>query len=70
MSPAGDARFGAAARRAATVAAQALGWTPATFWNATPAELRTALGLDEGAGGAAALSRDALAALMETFPDG
>lgn len=69
MSPAGDARFGAAARRAARIAAQALGWTPATFWGATPAELRTALGLDDGAD-SAALRRDALAALMEAFPDG
>lgn len=50
-----------------------LGWTPETFWSATPADLRLAL---EGRFPHAAwtaetvpLSRDDLAALMRRFPD-
>ncbi|WP_419813851.1 phage tail assembly chaperone [Glacieibacterium sp.] len=47
--------------------AQRLGWGPDTFWAATPADLRLALGVEpvgEAADGAA------LGRLMETFPDG
>jgi hypothetical protein len=32
-------RFGAGALRLAALAARALGWRPADFWDATPAEL-------------------------------
>ena len=39
--------FARAARRLSGAAARVLGWTPATFWAATPAELASALGLDE-----------------------
>jgi hypothetical protein len=35
--------FGAAAARLAGVAARLLGWRPAEFWAATPAELASAL---------------------------
>jgi len=63
-----DATFGAAAVRAAHLAGALLGWTPGVFWDATPAELRTALGLDVEAG--AVLDRGALERLMEAFPDG
>lgn len=56
--------FAASAVGAARLAA-ALGWTPDTFWAATPADLRAALGLDP-----AAPAPPDLAALMETFPDG
>jgi Phage tail assembly chaperone protein, TAC len=35
--------FGAAALRLSGFAAQWLGWRPADFWNATPAELAAAL---------------------------
>ncbi len=59
--------FADAARGAAHVAAAALGWRPADFWAATPAELVTALGLD--APPAATVNRDALASLMERYPD-
>ncbi len=62
------ATFEAAARAAAHAAAAVLGWRPSEFWAATPAELRTALGLDVAAGdrpGNAAL----LQRLMETCPD-
>lgn len=58
--------FADAARIAARLAAT-LGWTPDIFWHATPAELRTALGLDDDA---ARLAADELARLMEAFPDG
>lgn len=36
-------RFGEACLRRAGLAARALGWTPETFWNATPSELLAAL---------------------------
>lgn len=58
--------FAAAALVAARVAAS-IGWSPATFWSATPADLRTALGLDLAAPTVAASD---LARLMEAFPDG
>ena len=61
-------RFAVAARRAAHVASVHLGWIPADFWTATPAELRTALGLDVEAG--TVLDATALQRLMEAFPDG
>lgn len=60
--------FAGAARRAARVAAALLGWRPAEFWAATPAELRTALGVDEAGEGAPATA-DMLRQLMEAFPD-
>jgi uncharacterized phage protein (TIGR02216 family) len=63
-----DGEFAAAARRAAHLAAAVLGWSPDTMWNATPAELRTALGLD--AATEVPLDRTALARLMKAFPDG
>ncbi len=59
--------FGAAALTAARLA-QSLGWSPATFWGATPADLRTALGLDAERG--ESLGAAALHELMEAFPDG
>lgn len=60
--------FSDAARRAAHVAAVVLGWRPAEFWAATPAELVTALGLDAAPQAPADAAK--LAALMEAFPDG
>lgn len=60
--------FADAARRAAHVAAAVLGWRPGEFWAATPAELVTALGLDEKPPAPADATK--LAALMEAFPDG
>jgi uncharacterized phage protein (TIGR02216 family) len=60
--------FAGAARRAARVAAAMLGWRPGEFWGATPAELRTALGLDDGGDGAPATAA-MLQRLMEAFPD-
>lgn len=59
--------FGDAARAAARVAAALLGWTPDIFWAATPADLRTALGIDLA--GDAPADPTLLARLMEAFPD-
>ena len=36
-------RFSEACLRCAGLAARALGWTPETFWNATPSEMLAAL---------------------------
>lgn len=60
-------RFAAAALTAARLASAALGWPPEVFWSATPADLRTALGLDTPAAG---LDAAAFARLKEAFPDG
>lgn len=60
--------FADVARRAAHVAAALLGWRPAEFWAATPAELLTSLGQDQPACDAPGTS-DVLARLMEQFPD-
>ncbi len=64
--------FMAAARTAARVATLALGWRPNEFWAATPQDLVTALGLDEGDDatmGGAPLDGALLARMMEVFPD-
>jgi len=58
--------FGSAALRLGGLAARALGWRPAEFWAATPAELAAALGvtgeLEPGTG----LDRQILQRLMDT----
>ena len=59
--------FGDAARRAARVSAALLGWRPDDFWDATPADLRNALGVD--AAGDDAADGAQLARLMEALPD-
>ena len=59
--------FGEAARRLAGAAAQVLGWTPDTFWNATPAELCDALSPSGDAGEPP--SKAAIDALMARYPD-
>lgn len=56
-------RFGAAAVIHFRLAAQLLGWRPHEFWSATPAELGSALGPQEGTGGS--LSRGELNRMME-----
>ena len=62
------ATFETAAKAAARVAAALLGWRPDEFWAATPADLRTALGLD-AIGGDAPGDGALLARLMEAYPD-
>ena len=58
--------FGVPAARLAGAAAMLLGWRPNEFWDATPAELASALRLDEQAEGPDAA---AVAELMQRFPD-
>ncbi len=66
--PAAAAATFAAAARVAARLATTLGWSPDAFWAATPAELRTAVGLDLPIA-APVLAAD-LARLKEAFPDG
>lgn len=54
-------RFGASALRLCGLAARQLGWRPAEFWAATPAELATALAPETPL----SLGRDDLMRLME-----
>lgn len=61
------ADFSAGVPPLAALAAQALGWTPETFWHATPAELATALGPVTPA--AEGMARSDLETLMERDSD-
>lgn len=63
-----EQRFADGALALAGLSARALGWTPDTFWNATPAELAACLGADEPAG--APPSRAEIAALIERDRNG
>lgn len=67
----GGMSFGGAAGRLAALAALHLGWRPAEFWAATPAELAAILGLwlEQAGGAAPAMDRAMLARLKEIFPD-
>jgi uncharacterized phage protein (TIGR02216 family) len=60
-------RFGDRAASLSGLAARLLGWRPGEFWAATPAELASALGLDEAA--IEPVAGDELARLMARFPD-
>ena len=64
-SAATDPRFGPRAVLLAGLAARLLGWRPAEFWAATPAELAAALGPPVAA---APLARTDLNRLMELDP--
>ena len=55
--------FASSARILAGHSAQALGWMPDVFWNATPAELAASLAIEEHAG--APLTRGEIAQLIE-----
>ncbi|NBC37694.1 phage tail assembly chaperone [Novosphingobium sp. FSY-8] len=62
-----DARFGPGARRLAGLAGRLLGWRPAEFWAATPAELATILSPEPHPANAP-LSRAELQRMMERDP--
>ncbi|QMW23389.1 phage tail assembly chaperone [Sandaracinobacteroides saxicola] len=63
--------FAGRALWAARVATGVLGWSPADFWAATPAELRLAVEGRAGRfGDEGALDSVALARLQEMLPDG
>jgi len=62
--------FGDAATRWCALAARLLGWRPAEFWNATPAELAMALAAPEGDPTASSPpSREMIARMMECDAD-
>lgn len=61
--------FAVAAGRAAGLAGLLLGWRPAEFWDATPAELAAVLAAADQ-GGERPAGGDDLARLKEMFPDG
>lgn len=58
-----EARFADSALRLCSLAARALGWRPADFWNATPAELAAILSPPGSAG--EGVSRGDLDRMME-----
>ena len=65
--------FSDSARRLAGLAGALLGWRPAEFWNATPAELAAileALSGGGGDGGGASATPEDLERLRRMFPDG
>jgi hypothetical protein len=59
--------FGERATELAGCAATLLGWRPGEFWESTPAELATALGLNEQAG--EWMDRSTVEHLLSLFPD-
>lgn len=59
-------RFAGRARQLACAASKVLGWTPETFWTATPSDLANALGVE---GESAAMDRATLDALCDAMPD-
>lgn len=61
--------FAESAQRAAGLAGLLLGWRPAEFWAATPAELAAVLSAVEQGGERPAGSAD-VDRLKEMFPDG
>ncbi|WP_447760252.1 phage tail assembly chaperone [Sphingopyxis panaciterrae] len=65
-----DDRIGPAALSLAGVMARVAGWRPEEFWAATPADVRAILAGWVEDDAAPAMGRDALAAMMEVFPDG
>lgn len=63
LQPAQGEGLGEQAARLCGAAVQLLGWRPAEFWEATPAELATALQAD-----GALVEPETLAELMRRFP--
>ena len=65
-----SARFVDSAGRLAGFAGAALGWRPAEFWAATPAELSAVVRALAGEAGATPPDAATIARLKEAFPDG
>lgn len=63
------ARFGDAATRCCGLSARLLGWRPAEFWCATPAELALALTTPDDPAGLNPPSRETIARMMERDAD-
>jgi hypothetical protein len=62
--------FADRARRLAGLAGVAFGWTPGTFWNATPAELAALVAALRGETPGDPPDAAVIARLKELFPDG
>lgn len=63
--------FGAVATRLAGFAGAVLGWSPDSFWRATPAELAAVVAVLRGDdGGSAPPDAATIRHLQEAFPDG
>lgn len=60
-------KFGERAAELAGFAASSLGWRPAEFWDATPAELSSALGFDRHSD--EQMDRGEMDRLLQLFPD-
>ncbi len=60
--------FSGNTRTLAGLSARALGWTPDTFWNATPAELAASLGSEDAS--VSPPTRAEIAALIERDANG
>ena len=65
-----SATFADAARRRCALSARLLGWRPAEFWAATPAELAMALADPADPDAPPVPTRDLIARMMECDPDG
>jgi uncharacterized phage protein (TIGR02216 family) len=66
---AADGAFAAAAARLAGQAGVLFGWSPQTFWAATPAELTALAAAVRGEAETAPMIAADVAALIERFPD-
>lgn len=64
-----DRAFAAAAARLAGQAGVLFGWSPQTFWDATPAELAELAAAVRGEGETAPMVAADVATLVERFPD-
>ena len=62
--------FGDAAAPCCNLSARLLGWRPAEFWSATPAELAMALTTPDDQAGLAPPSRETITRMMERDADG
>lgn len=63
-------RFADAAVRLAGFAGAVLGWSPDTFWRATPAELAAVVAVLSGGDDPAPPDAATMTRLQEAFPDG
>jgi hypothetical protein len=61
--------FGASAARCCGLAARMLGWRPAEFWTATPAELAMAISAPNDPSAPRPPSRETIASMMERDAD-
>ncbi|MFV0645791.1 MAG: phage tail assembly chaperone [Sphingomonadaceae bacterium] len=63
-------RFSSQAVRLCSLASRLPGWSPDTFWSATPADLAMALGPPDHASAPSPPCRQEILQMMERDPDG